>query len=43
METDRKLEQSIWIEQQSVVASERERWWLDLQNISKENEIRNPV
>ena len=35
METDRKLEQSTWIEQQSVVVSERERWWSELQNQSK--------
>ena len=38
METDRKLEQSTWIEQQSVVVSERERWWSELQNQSKEIE-----
>ncbi len=38
METDRKLEQSTWIEQQSVVASERERWWSELQNRSQEIE-----
>lgn len=35
METDRKIVQSTWIEQQSVVSSERESWWLELENKSK--------
>ena len=38
METDRQVEQSTWIEQQSVALSERERWWSELQNKSKEVE-----
>ena len=37
-ETDRKLAQSTWIEKQSIVSSERERWWIELQNKSKEIE-----
>ena len=38
METDRQVEQSTWIEQQSIALSERERWWSELQNKSKEVE-----
>ena len=38
METDRQVEQSTWIEQQSVALSERERWWTELQNKSEEIE-----
>ena len=38
METDRQAEQSTWIEQQSIALSERERWWSELQNKSKEVE-----
>ena len=37
-ETDRKLAQSTWIEKQSIVSSEREHWWIELQNKSKEIE-----
>ena len=38
MENNRQLEQSQWIEQQTVASSERERWWLELQKQSKEIE-----
>lgn len=38
MENDRQVEQSTWIEQQTVALSERERWWSELQEKSKEIE-----
>ena len=38
MENNRQLEQSQWIEQQTVASSERERWGLELQKQSKEIE-----
>jgi len=38
LENDRKMIQATWIENQSVVSSERERWWLELQNKSKDIE-----
>ena len=36
LENDRKMMQDAWIENQSVVSAERERWWLELQNKSKD-------
>ena len=38
MENDRQVEQSTWIEQQTFALSERERWWSELQEKSKEIE-----
>tara|TARA_B100000945_G_scaffold300503_1_gene282381 strand:+ start:307 stop:1488 length:1182 start_codon:yes stop_codon:yes gene_type:complete len=35
-ETDRKLEQTSWIEQQEIIFSEREHWWQELQDNSRE-------
>ncbi|HCU99483.1 MAG TPA: hypothetical protein DGM69_09080 [Chloroflexi bacterium] len=37
-ETDRKLEHTSWIEQQEIIFSERERWWEELQDKSREIE-----
>ncbi|MDP6793185.1 MAG: hypothetical protein QF660_03935, partial [Anaerolineales bacterium] len=38
LETERKLAQSAWMEQQSVTHAERERWWEELQRKSAEIE-----
>ena len=37
-ETDRKLENTSWIEQQEIIFSEREHWWEELQDKSREIE-----
>ncbi len=38
LETERKLSQNAWIEQQAVTHAERERWWAELQRKSAEIE-----